>query len=206
MKDFHTDNGGEFLSGALHRRPAGRAVQPPRTRSRACRKNANAHCEQQNWTHARRLFGRGRFGHPALAAPMQDRPAQEWSPFANPFKPTFKPVQREKKDGKTRRFYEAPPPTPQQRLLHRAAIPEATRAKVRNPHAILDPFGLKKNMEIKLQKRSTALGNLNREATMPERLPPPATFGRESTRRFVVAPSRAPRLGDLCVPLRPGIQ
>lgn len=66
MKDFHTDNGGEFLNWALHRHWTGRAAKLPWTRSRAYRKNDNAHVEQKNWTHVRQLFGHERFGHPEL--------------------------------------------------------------------------------------------------------------------------------------------
>jgi len=51
-------------------------------------------------------------------------------------------------------------------LLASPDIPEATKAKLRAEHATLDPFELKKNIEIKLKKFFTALGNLNREATM----------------------------------------
>ena len=47
MKDFHTDNGGEFLNWALHRHLTGRAARVPWTRSRAYRKNDNAHCESR---------------------------------------------------------------------------------------------------------------------------------------------------------------
>ena len=46
-----------------------------------------------------------------------------------------------------------------------AKIPEATKAKLRAEHAGLDPFALKKSIELKLKKFFTALGNLNREAT-----------------------------------------
>lgn len=42
LKDFHTDNGGEFLNWALHRHLTGRAAKMPWTRSRAYRKNDNA--------------------------------------------------------------------------------------------------------------------------------------------------------------------
>jgi hypothetical protein len=167
MKDFHTDNGGEFLNWALHRHLTGRAVQMPWTRSRAYRKNDNAHCEQKNWTHVRQLFGHDRFEHPELVALMNDLYAQEWSQFTNHFKPTFKLLRREKKDGKTKRVYEAIPKTPYQRLLECADIPKATKAKLRAEHARLDPFELKKNIEIKLKKFFTVLGNLNREATKP---------------------------------------
>ena len=74
-------------------------------------------------------------------------------------------MRREKKDGKTRRVYESTPKTPYQRLLESAAIPEATKVKLRTEHAKLDPFVLKKKIEIKLKKFFTVLGNLNREAT-----------------------------------------
>jgi hypothetical protein len=167
MQDFHTDNGGEFLNWALHRHLTGRAVQLPWTRSRAYRKNDNAHCEQKNWTHVRQLFGHDRFGHPELVVLMNDLYAQEWSQFTNHFKPTFKLLKREKPAGKTKRIYEPRPQTPYQRLLASPDIPEATKAKLRAQHAGLDPFALKKNIEVKLKKFFTVLGNLDREATKP---------------------------------------
>jgi hypothetical protein len=165
MKDFHTDNGGEFRNGTLHRHLTGRAAKMPWTRRRAYRKNDNAHCEQKNWTHVRQLFGHDRFAHAELVAMMNDLYAQEWSQFTNHFKPTFKLVKREKKDGKTKRFHETKPKTPYQRLLDSPDIPEATKVSLRDQHAKLDPFELMKNIELKLQKFFTALGNLNREAT-----------------------------------------
>lgn len=165
MKDFHTDNGGEFLNWALHRHLTGRPAPTPWTRSRAYRKNDNAHCEQKNWTHVRQLFGHDRFGHPELVALMNDLYAKEWSRFTNHFKPTFKLLRREKQAGKTRRVYETQPRTPCQRLLASADIPEATKARLRAEHALLDPFALKKSIEAKLKVFFTALSNLNREAT-----------------------------------------
>jgi hypothetical protein len=165
MKDFHTDNGGEFLNWALHRHLTGRPVKLPWTRSRAYRKNDNAHCEQKNWTHVRQLFGHDRFGHPELVPLMNDLYGQEWSQFTNHFKPTFKLVRREKKGGKTKRIYETKPTTPYQRLLDSPDISEEKKAKLRAEHASLDPFALKKNIENKLRNFFTVLGNLNREAT-----------------------------------------
>ena len=165
MQDFHTDNGGEFLNWALPRHLTGRAVQLPWTRSRAYRKNDNAHCQQKNWTHVRQLFGHDRFEHPELVALMNDLYVNEGSQFPNHFKPTFKLLKREKQAGKTKRVYEKTPQTPYQRLLASPDIPEATKAKLRAEHAELDPFALKKSIEVKLQKFFTALGNLNREAT-----------------------------------------
>jgi hypothetical protein len=165
MKDFHTDNGGEFLNWALHRHLTGRTVKMPWTRSRAYRKNDNAHCEQKNWTHVRQLFGHDRFEHPELVPLMNDLYGKEWSQFTNHFKPTFKLVRREKKAGKTKRIYETKPQTPYQRLLDSPDISEATKVRLRAEHALLDPFALKKSIETKLRKFFTVLGNLNREAT-----------------------------------------
>jgi hypothetical protein len=165
MKDFHTDNGGEFLNWALHRHLTGRSVPTPWTRSRAYRKNDNAHCEQKNWTHVRQLFGHDRFGHAELVPLMNDLYAREWSQFTNHFKPTFKLWKREKKNGRTKRIYEKTPQTPYQRLLESPDIPEATKVKLRAEHEGLDPFALKKSIEKKLKKFFTALGNLDREST-----------------------------------------
>lgn len=167
MKDFHTDNGGEFLNWALHRHLKSRPQQMPWTRSRAYRKNDNAHCEQKNWTHVRQLFGHERFEHPELVALMNDLYAQEWSQFTNHFKPTFKLLKREKNNGKTKRIYEALPQTPYQRLLASPEIPETTKTKLRAQHAQLNPWILRKNIELKLKTFFTLLGNLNREATKP---------------------------------------
>ena len=165
MKDFHTDNGGEFLNWALQRHLSGRAAPMTWTRSRAYRKNDNAHCEQKNWTHVRQLFGHERFGHPELVALMNDLYANEWSQFTNHFKPTFKLLRREKQDGKTKRIYEKKPQTPYERLLASAEISEVTKAKLRAEHAALDPFELKKRIEAKLKNFFTVLGNLNRAST-----------------------------------------
>lgn len=165
IRDFHTDNGGEFLNWALYRHLTGRPAKLPWTRSRAYRKNDNAHCEQKNWTHVRQLFGHDRFGHPELVPLMNELYAQEWSQFTNHFKPTFKLRKRVKENGQTKRLYEQEPQTPYQRLLASPDIPESTKARLRAEHAPLDPFALKKSIETKLKNFFTALGNLNREAT-----------------------------------------
>ena len=165
MRDFHTDNGGEFLNWALYRHLTGRTVQLPWTRSRAYRKNDNAHVEQKNWTHVRQLFGHERLGHRELVALMNDLYAKEWSQWTNHFKPTFKLRKRDKQGGKTKRLYEPRPQTPYQRLLASPEIAPAIKARLQAEHARLDPFVLKKSIEDKLKKFFTALGNLNCEAT-----------------------------------------
>ena len=74
MKDFHTDNGGEFHNWALPRHLTGRAANLPWTRSRACRKNDNAHCEVKNWTQ-RAAALRARTFRPSRTGAIDERPA-----------------------------------------------------------------------------------------------------------------------------------
>ncbi len=165
MKSFHADNGSEFLNGPLYEPLTGRRLKVPFTRSRAWRKNDNAHCEQKNWTHVRQLFGHDRFEHPELVALMNDLYRQTWSPLTNHFRPTFKLLKRDKRGSKTVRVYEPGPKTPYQRLLECPAIPEVTKEQLRAEHAPLNPIRLKKHLETKLRNFFTVLGNLDREST-----------------------------------------
>src|SRR5438045_1188412 len=152
MKNFHADNGGEFLNWALHEYLTGRPLKVPWTRSRAYRKNDNAHCEQKNWTHVRQLLGYERFGHPELVPLLNELYGQEWSQYQNHFRPTFKLEKREKKGGKTVKTYEKKPQTPYERLRPNDAICEQTKTRLQDEHQRLDPFALKKSIERKLKK------------------------------------------------------
>ena len=96
---------------------------------------------------------------------LNDLYSKEWSQYQNHFRPTFKLLKREKKGGKTVKTYEKTPKTPYQRVLESPGIPEATKARLRAQHAKLDPFALKKNIEVKLKNFFTVLGNLDREST-----------------------------------------
>ena len=76
-------------------------------------------------------------------------------------------VKREKRSSRTIRIYEVKPQTPYQRLLESPEIEQTTKTKLRQEHASLDPFELKKCIERKLKNFFTAFGNLSYEATMP---------------------------------------
>jgi hypothetical protein len=166
LKSFHADNGSEFLNWALYEHLTGRPLKVLFTRSRAYRKNDNAHCEQKNYTFVRQLFGHQRLEHPELVALMNDLYAREWSQYQNHFRPTFKLLGRDKRGSKTVRRYAAIE-TPYQRLLENADTPAATKRRLRAEHARLNPFALKKAIEEKLRKFFTLLGNLDRESTKP---------------------------------------
>jgi len=165
LKNFHPDNGSEFLNWALYAHLTGRKMKGPFTRSRAYRKNDNAHCEQKNWTHVRQLFGPERFEQPELVALMNDLYANEWRQFTNHFKPTFKLLKRDKRGRKTVRIYEPTPQTPYQRLLDCPDIDAASKTRRRQEHGQFDPFALKKNIERKLQNFFTVLSHMDGEPT-----------------------------------------
>ena len=111
MKRFHTDNGGEFLNWALHRHLTGRPVKLPWTRSRACRKNDNAHCEQKNWTHVRKLMGSVRYDTEAAVAAMNAVYA-DLRLLQNLFLPSVKLLRKERVGARVRRRYDAPDDPP----------------------------------------------------------------------------------------------
>ena len=166
LKSFHADNGSEFLNWALYEHLTGRPRQVLFTRSRAYRKNDNAHCEQKNYTFVRQLFGHQRLEHPELVALMNELYAREWSQYQNHFRPTFKLLGRDKRGSKTVRRYAAIE-TPYQRLLASADISLVRKVRLRAEHTRLHPFALKKTIEEKLRKFFTRLGNLDRESTKP---------------------------------------
>src|ERR1700693_1177855 len=163
VKSFHSDNGSEFLNWALHRHLHERNV--PFTRSRAYRKNDNAHVEQKNWTHVRQLFGHDRLEHPGLVELMNAVYRHEWRLLQNYFLPKAKLIEKQKLGSKYRRRYEKPK-TPWQRLLESPSVTGESKAALRAEHAQLNPFHLREELERKLRLFFNAKSNLNREATM----------------------------------------
>jgi transposase InsO family protein len=163
LKSFHSDNGTEFLNWALHRHLHERGV--PFTRSRAYRKNDNAHVEQKNWTHVRQLFGHDRLEHPELVELMNDVYRHEWRRLQNHFLPNAKLIEKQKLGSKYRRRYEKPK-TPYQRLLESSDLSETAKVILRAEHAQLNPFHLREELERKLRLFFNAKSNLHSEASM----------------------------------------
>ena len=148
---FDCDNGSEFLNWHLIRYFSEKRTTPAQfTRSRPYRKNDNAHVEQKNWTHVRHLFGYDRFDDKALIDLMNDLYKNEWRLYQNHFIPTMKLIEKTKINSKYRRKYDKPK-TPYQRILESPQINEETKNKLRQVHAQLNPFALKKAIEEKLR-------------------------------------------------------
>lgn len=165
MKSFHADNGSEFLNWPLWEYLRGPKRKVKFTRSRAYRKNDNAHVEQKNWTHVRQLFGHDRFEHEQLV-PLMNRIYADWNLLQNHFRPTFKLKSKERLGSRYRRRYEKPQ-TAYARLIHRRELSPQSRHQLKVQHQALNPVSLKNNLEQSLKTFFTSLGILNREATIP---------------------------------------
>lgn len=146
-----SDNGSEFINWHLKRWCEQQGIQL--TRGRPYKKDDNAHVEQKNWTHVRKLLGWERYDtHEAVAA-INDLYGQELRLWLNLFLPSVKLVKKMRVGSKVRRVYDQPR-TPLERVQ---ACPQAEREKVARLEELrrrLDPFQLGQVIERKLQQIS----------------------------------------------------
>jgi hypothetical protein len=140
-----SDNGGEFLNHHvlhwLQKRP-----QPVfMTRSRPYKKDDNAHVEQKNWTHIRQCFGYERHDNPDVVEPINTLVKGAYGQLLNYFHANLKLERKERKAGKIHRLYGAAQ-TPLARVLASQEVSEATKERLRQHKARLNPFALKQTV------------------------------------------------------------
>jgi transposase InsO family protein len=109
-----SDNGSEFIN----RHVVGWCQKHKLafTRSRPYKKNDNAHIEQKNWTHVRRLLGWERYDTAEQCRQMNALYRNELSCMQNLFQPCVKLVEKVRVGSKVRRRYDAAT-TPLERLV-----------------------------------------------------------------------------------------
>jgi len=152
LRGIDSDNGSEFINTHLfnfcQQRPEGRAIQF--TRSRAYKKDDNAHIEQKNWTHVRKLLGWDRYDTlEALQAINQLY--EELRIFQNLFQPSMKLSTKIRKGSRLIRRYDKPL-TPFERVLK---SPEPTPKKLQVLQSALrstDPFQLSCRIDQQLSR------------------------------------------------------
>ena len=155
LRGIDSDNGSEFINASLYDYCQAQAIQF--TRGRPYKKDDNAHIEQKNWTHVRKLLGYVRYDTPAALTAINDLYRQELRLLQNLFLPSVKLLRKERVGARVRRRYDAPRP-PLERVQ---ACPDADRAKVAALTALrdrLDPFVLARTIDHKLE-RLYALAN-----------------------------------------------
>ncbi len=152
LRGIDSDNGSEFINDHLYRYCQAQEIQF--TRGRPYKKDDNAHIEQKNWTHVRKLIGYLRYDTPEAVAALNDLYAHELSLLQNLFLPSVKLVSKERVGARLRRRYDAPH-TPLERLQ---ACPEADAAAVARLVAVrdrLDPFALAASVDRKIERLVT---------------------------------------------------
>ena len=147
FRGLDSDSGGEFINESLLRFCQTRKARF--TRSRPYKKNDNAHIEQKNWTHVRKLFGYSRFESQAACDAMNELYRHELRFFQNVFQPSVKLLKKIRKGARITRIYDKPR-TPWQRvLLSKHADPQKIKELQRQILA-LDPFTLSEAIDKKL--------------------------------------------------------
>jgi hypothetical protein len=142
-----SDNGSEFINHHLHRYCQGLQIQF--TRGRPYKKDDNAHIEQKNWTHVRRVLGYERYDSPAAFDAIQDLYRHELRLFQNLFLPSLKLLRKVRIGSRLKRVYGSPQ-TPFQRLRSCPQADPAQIASLEKLLATLDPFALSQTIEKKL--------------------------------------------------------
>ena len=148
LRGIDSDNGSEFINDHLYRYCQAGAIQF--TRGRPYKKDDNAHIEQKNWTHVRRLLGYVRYDTVAAREAINDLYRRELRWFQNLFLPSVKLARKERVGSRLRRRYEAAQ-TPLQRLAASGAADPARVTELQRLRKGLDPFELSATIEAKLE-------------------------------------------------------
>jgi len=106
LKGIDPDNGGEFINWQLYRHCIERNIEF--TRGRPYHKNDNAHIEQKNWTHIRKLVGYKRLDKNHQKRLINDLYKNEWRLFKNFFIPNKKLISKKRVGTKIIKKYDFP--------------------------------------------------------------------------------------------------
>lgn len=169
LRGIDSDNGSEFINNQLfnfcQRRAKNHTVQF--TRSRPYKKDDNAHVEQKNWTHVRKLLGWDRYDTLEALKAINDL-YQQLRIFQNLFQPSMKLRIKIRKGSRLIRRYD-PPYTPWARVLKAQAklLPQiqALKATLANT----DPFELSRQIDQQLERLYSLAAQRN--GTSPEKTP-----------------------------------
>jgi len=178
LRGIDSDNGSEFINGHLYAYCQTHAIQF--TRGRPYKKDDNAHIEQKNWTHVRKLLGYLRYDTPAALAAINVLYGHELRLLQNLFLPSVKLVRKERVGARLRRRYDAPR-TPLERVLACADVDHAKVAALVALRDRLDPFVLAATIDRQLetifalanQRQSPGRPAADAPAPAPTGLPPP---------------------------------
>jgi hypothetical protein len=149
LQGIDSDNGSEFINLHLYGSCQEQTIQF--TRGRPYKKDDNAHIEQKNWTHVRKLLGYVRYASPAAVAAMNDLYRCELRLFQNLFLPSVKLVKKVRVGSRVRRRYDRPQ-TPLERVVAAGGGDPTKVAELVALRDRLDPFQLAQTIDQKLDR------------------------------------------------------
>lgn len=138
VREWHTDNGHEFLNRAVLDYARQHEIQV--TRGRSYRKNDQAWVEQRNAVAIRRLVGHDRYSSRAAYAVLQ-RLYEPLRLQLNFFRPVRKLLSKRREGSKVRKRYDRPQ-TPYQRLVAAGVLTAAQHAALEQQYLALNPRAL----------------------------------------------------------------
>ena len=148
---FDADNGSEFINEQLVKHFLSRKRQVRFTRSRAYRKNDNAHVEQKNWTHVRQWIGYDRLERPEAVDLLNDLYANEWSLYHNLYGASMKLVSKKRVGAKVIKQH-GKPKTPYERVMESNAVSDYKKRQLQQLLDDTNPFILRKLIDKKLRR------------------------------------------------------
>ncbi len=170
LKGIDSDNGSEFINAHLVQYCEKADIQF--TRGRPYKKDDNAHVEQKNWTHVRKLMGWVRYDSEAAVVAMNRLYRGDLRLLQNLFLPSVKLVRKERVGSRLRRRYDAAK-MPLTRVLECKALRPMQVARLMALRDQLDPFALSRSVDAQLE-RIHALANLRRSPSLKVKATPTA--------------------------------
>lgn len=146
LREWHSDNGSEFLNACLLAWCRREGIRF--TRGRPYKKNDQAWVEQRNGLLVRRLVGYDRFGSRA-AFTVLSRLYGLLRLQHNFFRPVRKLLSKHRAGAKVITRYDAPQ-TPAQRVLAAGILPPAQRAALEHQWQTLDPLTVARDIQLTL--------------------------------------------------------
>src|SRR5205807_6391983 len=145
-----SDNGSEFINWHLKAWCERKQIQL--TRGRPYKKDDNAHIEQKNWTHVRKLLGWERYDTQKNAVDaMNDLYRRELRLWLNLYLPSVKLLKKVHVGSKLRRVYDGAK-TPLERVVASKQGDTAQLTILKELQRSLDPFQLAKVIDRKLER------------------------------------------------------
>lgn len=148
---FDSDNGNEFLNWALLGYFKNRKRPVKYTRSRAYKKNDNAHIEEKNWTIVRQYLGYERLDKPKMIILLNELYTKELSCLINFFVPSVKLLSKKRIGSKIIKLHDKPK-TPFQRLLESKILDEEKEQKLLNTLRRINPYEVQKIVKRKVNE------------------------------------------------------